>query len=162
MLSKEDIILAMTILLIVLKDTEGTYLSMWITEDHKYQKVNDFEWEKWPAPFINALRVLSLIILIFGFFMLLIIINLRKTKESGPSILMRILANYLQIITSSLSMSTSYPDSLSDIFIPVKKLENYLILSFHLIASSPILKLKDPLIQVQSLNYFFHWSSLLL
>ena len=53
--------------------------------------------------------------------MLLIIINVRKTKESGPSILMRILTNYLQIITSSLSMSTSYPDSLSNIFIPVKK-----------------------------------------
>jgi len=54
--------------------------------------------------------------------MLLIIINVRKTEESQLSVLLRIFTNYLQLVTTSMSMSVSYPNSLSVIFDPFKRL----------------------------------------
>ena len=101
----------------------GTLCSSWtISNGVKYQKVNDFECQKWPAPFLNAVRVFGVIFIIFAFFLLLIIINVRKYKESQLSVLLRIMTNYLQLATTSLSMSANYPNSLMDAFIPVKRL----------------------------------------
>jgi len=45
--------------------------------------------------------------------MILIIINVNKTSESELSVLFRILTNYLQLMTTSLAMNSSYPDSMS-------------------------------------------------
>ena len=53
--------------------------------------------------------------------MLLIIINVKKTKESEVSVLFRIMTNYLQLLTTSMSFSTSYPGALSDIFYPAQR-----------------------------------------
>ena len=53
--------------------------------------------------------------------MLLIIINIRKSKESELSTLMRILTNYLQLISTSLSFDVQYPRSLTDMFVPVNR-----------------------------------------
>ena len=55
------------------------------------------------------------------FFMLLIIINIRKSKESELSTLMRILTNYLQLLSTSLSFDVQYPRSLTDMFYPVDR-----------------------------------------
>jgi len=54
--------------------------------------------------------------------MILIIINVRKTQESELSVLLRILTNYLQLITTSLAMSAEYPDSFTDILIPAQRI----------------------------------------
>jgi len=54
--------------------------------------------------------------------MFLIIINVRKTEESQLSVLLRILTNYLQLITTSMSLSLSYPDSLFRIFDPIRRI----------------------------------------
>ena len=56
------------------------------------------------------------------FFMVIIVVNVRKTTESQVSILLRILTNYLQLITLTMSFSVSYPDSLIDIFVPVNSI----------------------------------------
>ena len=63
----------------------------------KYERVSDFECSKWPNPVYNALRVVGVILLAFVFLMILVIINIRKTKESQTSILIRIFTNYLQL-----------------------------------------------------------------
>lgn len=52
----------------------------------------------------------------------MIIIGIRKKKESQQSILFRILTNYLQLITAALSFNLKFPDALSDIFFPVEKI----------------------------------------
>jgi len=54
------------------------------------------------------------------FFMAIIIINIRKTEESQISVLFRILTNYLQLITSALAMSSSFPDTFASFLGPVE------------------------------------------
>ncbi|CAI2366740.1 unnamed protein product [Moneuplotes crassus] len=93
-----------------------------ITSDQKYQRINDFECEVCPNPIFNALRVIGLVILILAFFMVIIIANIRKTTESDFSILLRILTSYLQIITTSMSMTTKYPSSMAIIFLPIERI----------------------------------------
>ena len=61
-------------------------------------------------------------LLVFSYFMFLIIVNVRKTEESQFSVLLRIMTNYLQLITTSMSMSLSYPDTLNFLVGPVKSI----------------------------------------
>ena len=93
-----------------------------ITSEYKYERENEFECRKWQNPLINSIRVFGLMLLMFCFFMLIIIINVRKTQESELSVLLRIMTNYLQLITTSMSMSLSYPEFLNSIVGPIVKL----------------------------------------
>jgi len=61
-------------------------------------------------------------LIVFSFFMFTIILNVRKTEESQFSVLLRILTNYLQLITTSMSMSLSYPSTLTSVFGPITRL----------------------------------------
>lgn len=61
-------------------------------------------------------------LIVFAYFMFLIIINIRKTEESQLSVLMRIFTNYLQLITTSMSMSLSYPNTLKSLVGPIKSI----------------------------------------
>ena len=65
---------------------------------------------------MNAIRVIGVGVIVFAFFMLLIIINVRKSKESNLSVLFRILANYLQLIFTSMTLTSSYPETLTSAF----------------------------------------------
>ena len=87
----------------------------------KYERVGDYQCEKCPNPVLNAVRVTGLLLLVFLFIMGLIIVNVRKTKESEMSVLLRIFTNYLQLITTSLSFGANYPDVLNNIFLPANK-----------------------------------------
>ena len=89
-----------------------------VLKDHKYQRVTDNVCEKCPDPVVNAVRVTGVAIIVFMFFMLLIIINIRKNKESELSTLLRILTNYLQLLSTSLSSNIQYPDSLTSLISP--------------------------------------------
>jgi hypothetical protein len=101
---------------------KGILCSEWdIKDGEKYQKVSDYEWEKCPSIVVNSIRVIGLGILVFIFFMILIAINVRKTKDSEVSILMRIMTNYLQIITTSSSFSSKYPTVVVDSLAPVQR-----------------------------------------
>ncbi|CAI2377304.1 unnamed protein product [Moneuplotes crassus] len=93
-----------------------------ISDGTKYQEVDDFECQVCPDPIMNAIRVIGLIIIMFIFMMVTIVSNVMKTTESEFSILLRILTNYLQIITTSMSMTTKYPSSLTDIFLPLNRI----------------------------------------
>jgi len=47
-------------------------------------------------------------------------VNVRKTTESDVSILLRILTNYAQLVTTTISFSTKYPESFTDFLIPAR------------------------------------------
>ena len=71
---------------------------------------------------MNAIRVFGLMLIVFSFFMFIIILNVRKTEESRFSVLFRIMTNYLQLVTTSMSMSLSYPPTLTSLSSPITKL----------------------------------------
>jgi hypothetical protein len=71
---------------------------------------------------MNIIRLIGLMLLVIIFLMLLIIVNLRKTDESQKSILMRIMTNYLQVITAMLSFNISFPNIINELFLPAEKI----------------------------------------
>lgn len=91
-----------------------------MTGDVKYERVNDFECRKCPNAILNAFRVIGAILLVILFYIIMVVINVRKTSESGISVLTRILANYLQLLTVSVSMTNEFPSVITAISIPVK------------------------------------------
>jgi len=102
---------------------EGNLWTKWrVYDDKKYQEVGNFQCAKWPAPVINALRVFGAGWAVFLYFMMIIVVNVRKTSESQFSVLLRILTNYAQLITTTVSFSTKYPDSFTDILVPVSSI----------------------------------------
>ena len=84
--------------------------------DIKYQKVANFECSECPDPALNAIRVIGVIMAVFVFFMIIIAINVRKTKESQVSVLFKIMTNYLQLITTTMSFSTRFPENITSMF----------------------------------------------
>ena len=93
-----------------------------LINNEKYERVGNYEWAKWPDPILNALKVVGLLLIVLLFLVIQIIMNLRKRDESQASILMRILTNYLQVITAVLSFNIKFPNALSDIFTPIDKI----------------------------------------
>ena len=56
--------------------------------------------------------VVGVAILVFLFYMVLMILNIKKRKDSTVSILLRILTNYLQLVVTSFSFELRFPDGL--------------------------------------------------
>jgi hypothetical protein len=73
-------------------------------------RVGIYECEKCPDPVLNALRIFGLMALVMLFLIAIIIVNIRKKKESQMSILLRIFTNYLQLIATAMSLNLKYPD----------------------------------------------------
>ena len=117
-----------------------------IYNDTKYEKLTDFQWSKCPDPVLNALKVIGLGAIVVAFIAVLIIVNVRKLKESQTSILMRIMANYLQIMTATLSYSMKFPSVLLSMFFPVQQLGtgSDSLLSFDWFATSTKMTLFAP------------------
>ena len=88
----------------------------------KYERVGNYECAKWPDPEINAFKVIGLWFLVLLFLIIQIVMNLRKREESQISILMRILTNYLQVITAVLSFNIKFPSILTEVFSPINKI----------------------------------------
>ena len=65
---------------------------------------------------LNIIRITFIILAILAFLTVLILININKKSESQVSTLMRILTNYLQVISVTLAMNANYPDQIHDIF----------------------------------------------
>jgi len=91
-----------------------------VTNSTKYQETGEFTCQKCPDPILNAIRVFGVGIAIFIFFMVIIVVNVRKTTESDASILLRILTNYAQLVTTTMTFSTSYPEAFTEFLIPAK------------------------------------------
>jgi hypothetical protein len=93
-----------------------------IIEGEKYQRVGNSYWRKCPEPVGNAIKVSFLILGVFIFLLILILINVNKIKDSNISILLKILTNYIHLISTSLSISINYPDTLQAMFLPIEQL----------------------------------------
>ena len=87
-----------------------------IIDGNKYQKVSGGKWTKWPNPALNALKFIGVVLAAFIFLIIMIILILRKKRENQMSILIRILTNYLQLISLSLSFGLKFPDYLTQSF----------------------------------------------
>jgi hypothetical protein len=89
-------------------------------EGQQFQRTGDHKCSMCIDAWINALRLLGLGIVMVLFFVAVIWFNMR-TKESSPqSILMRILTNYIQIVTSAASFNLTFPQSLQTMFDGIK------------------------------------------
>ena len=69
---------------------------------------------------MNVIRVFGVGVAVFTYFMLIIIVNVRKTTESKMSILLRIFTNYAQIVTTTVSFSSNNPKFLTNALVPVR------------------------------------------
>ena len=67
---------------------------------------------KCPDPILNGVIVVGVSILAFLFYMALMVLNIRKRKDSTISILLRIFTNYLQLVITSFSFELRFPDGL--------------------------------------------------
>lgn len=82
-----------------------------IVDGVKYQKVGNYECTKCPDPILNGVKVIGIALLIFIFLLVLVGIAIRKKRENQTSILLRILANYLQLLAVSTAFRVNYPSS---------------------------------------------------
>jgi len=106
--------------------TDGYAGILWtkcvIKDGQKYERLANFECSRCPNLIYNSLRLLGLIILVSTFFIIVIIVNVRKKRESQQSILLRILTNYLQLLTAALNFNLKFPDAITKIFYPAQRI----------------------------------------
>ena len=62
--------------------------------------------------------MLAIMAAVLGYLAYLILITLKKTVENQTTPLMRILTNYLQVISTVLAFDSNYPEVLNDMFTP--------------------------------------------
>ena len=66
----------------------------------------------------NVLRIIGIMIAILAYLTYLIVVNLKKSSESQTSTLMRIMTNYLQVVSTLLAFDANFPDTINDVFQP--------------------------------------------
>ena len=69
---------------------------------------------------LNAIRIVGIMILVLAYLTYLIAINLKRSAESQTTTLMRILTNYLQVVSTVIAFNTNYPESFTDLFTPAE------------------------------------------
>ena len=69
---------------------------------------------------LNTIRIVGIMILVLAYVTYLIAINLKKSTESQTTTLMRILTNYLQVVSTVIAFNTNYPESFTDLFTPAE------------------------------------------
>ena len=99
---------------------EGYSGYLWATcqiiNNTKYELAGNFQCQKCPDATLNSIRVAGFLILVWIFLSGIIIVNIRKKVENEFSILLRIFANYIQLVTLSLSFGITMPSDFADIF----------------------------------------------
>ena len=65
---------------------------------------------------------MSFIFVAIGFLMLMTITSLRKSKENKTSIMLRIFANYVQLIGVALSFNIKYPNTINQLMVPLQRI----------------------------------------
>ena len=87
-----------------------------IVGSDKYQSMSNFECSKCPEPVVNAIRVIGLMLAILLYMGWIMIINIRKREENQTSILLRILTNYIQLISVSFYLGVKFPVGFTNMF----------------------------------------------
>jgi hypothetical protein len=92
------------------------------SSSQKYERSSSFGWSKCPNLTLNIIRLVGIMLIILIFLTILIVMSVKKKTESNKSTLMRILTNYLQVISSALAFGSNFPDVIHKIFIPADKI----------------------------------------
>ena len=71
---------------------------------------------KCPSPVGNAVKIVALFSLLLIAFGILLVVNLRRKTESQTGVVLRIMANYFQIITSAAAFQLEWPKHLQVFF----------------------------------------------
>ena len=86
--------------------------------DTKYEKVSNFQCTKWAAPIVIYIRVIGMMVAFI--LVILFIIYLKRKEGNERTILMRIMANYVQIMTTTLAYNMDLPNVVSNVFTPLQ------------------------------------------
>jgi len=151
------------------KGYKGVLCTDWIVSNgEKYERLANYEWSKCPDPVMNAIRILGLVCLVSSFMIIMVIIGIKKKKESQQSILLRILTNYLQLLTAALSFNLKFPDTLTELFYPLERIgsSSEAFLSFDWFLRDTEVKAFTPSVAIFKIfltgllpNSCFSWSS---
>ena len=87
-------------------------------DGQKYERLQRNTCSKCPAKSTNLFRVIGLFLLVLLLIVLLIYVNMKKRTESNMSTLMRIMTNYLQMLTATASFNIGYPTYLLSFYEP--------------------------------------------
>ena len=84
--------------------------------------------------------------LVLGFIIAIIYVNLKKSQESQQSILLKIVANYMQLLTAAMSFNLRFPDEITEAFEPARRIgqSSEVFLSFDCFVSDTDLKFFTP------------------
>ena len=88
----------------------------------RYMRVGDHECSQCPDPFLNSIRIIFVIGVVLTIIMMLILLNIRKQKESEASIVGKVLTNYLHMISTSASFNIAFPKQFYEFFSPAKQI----------------------------------------
>ncbi|CAI2365113.1 unnamed protein product [Moneuplotes crassus] len=87
-----------------------------VTLDSKYYQERNFKCTKCPSKIVNAIQVFCYQILVLIFLFVMIIVNFKKKDENQLSILMRILTNYIQLISAVMMFQIDFSATMSQMF----------------------------------------------
>ena len=73
-----------------------------------------------PNTAVNTIWLIGFVLLILIYIFILIFFNIRKQKDSKNSTITRILTNYMQTVSASISFNLTYPKLLNDSVSPAK------------------------------------------
>ena len=98
---------------------QGILWAKWMKYgDIKYEKVSNFQCTKCAANIVIYIRIFGIMV---GFILIILFIIYLKRKEGNErTILMRIMTNYVQIMTTTLAYNMNLPKTISDAFTPLK------------------------------------------
>ena len=89
-------------------------------DGQQFQRTGDNQCGICPDIVLNGFRLFGLLLLLIIFVIIIIWSNIKTQKDSESAILIRILTNYFQIVTSAASFNLTFPRSLNSFFDGVK------------------------------------------
>ena len=98
---------------------QGVLCAKWMKVGlDNYEKVSNFQCTKWAAPIIIYIRMIGIAIAFI--FVILFIVYLKRKEGNERTVLTRIMANYVQIMTTTLAYNMNLPTTISEAFTPLK------------------------------------------
>ena len=91
-----------------------------INDKENYERDSSFACRKWPDVVLNTIRIVDVMMPVLIYLTYLIAINLKKSLESQTTTLMRILTNYLQVVSTVIVFNANYSQSLTNLFSPAE------------------------------------------
>ena len=109
----------------------GILWSKWTNYNgDRYEKSSNSQWIKWAPQIVIYIRLFGIGIVFI--LIILFIIYLKRKEGSNRTVLMRIMTNYIQIMTTALAYNMNNPKSATNIFTPLQYLGSGVTTAFSL------------------------------